>query len=93
MHVYRNLLKLKSQSKTFWAGIFKNVCGQFGHGTLKLTISEKKTWNKLIFYMLVQIQENLKLLNDFWMCMVKNGHGLLVLETLKSAYLKNEFMN
>ena len=43
--------------------------------------------------MLVQIQENLKLLNDFWMCMVKNGHGLLVLETLKSAYLKNEFMN
>ena len=25
--------------------------------------------------------------------MVKNGHGLLVLETLKFAYLKNEFMN
>ena len=42
LHVYRNSLMLESQSKTFWAGIFKNVCGQFGHGTLKLTISEKK---------------------------------------------------
>ena len=59
MHVDRNSLKLKSQSKTFWAGIVKNVCGQSGHGTLKLTIYEKKQ-NKLIFYILVQIQENLK---------------------------------
>ena len=59
LHVDRNSLKLKSQSKTFWAGIVKNVCGQSGHGTLKLTIYEKKQ-NKLIFYILVQIQENLK---------------------------------
>ena len=31
--------------------------------------------------------------NYFWVDVVKNGHGLLVHETLNQLYLKNEFMN
>ena len=43
-------------------------------------------WNKQIFCMLVQIQGGLgQRFNDFWVGMVKDGHSLLVHETLKSA--------
>ena len=31
--------------------------------------------------------------NYFWVGVVKNDHGLVVHETVKSAYLKNEFIN
>ena len=65
--------------------MIKNGCGQSGHGTLKLTMSNMNGWNKLIFCMLVEIQESLKLINYFWVGMVRNGCGLLVHETLKSA--------
>ena len=37
--------------------------------------------------MLIEPQESLKLIHDFWVGVVKNDHGH---ETLKSAYLKNE---
>ena len=40
--------------------------------------------------MLIEPQESLKLIHDFWVGVVKNDHVLLVHETLKSAYLKNE---
>ena len=46
--------------KIFWVGIVKNGCGQSGHGTLKLAVS-----SILFFYMLVQIQENKKLIHWF----------------------------
>ena len=45
--------------------MIKNGCGQSGHGTLKLTISNMNGWNKLIFCMLVEIQESLKLIQLF----------------------------
>ena len=47
---------LEIKSMRFWVGMVRNWCSQFGEGTLKLTVSEEMNrWNKLIFYMLVQI--------------------------------------
>ena len=43
--------------------------------------------------MLVQIKKTKSWFSDFWVGMTKNSHSRLVHETLKSAYLKNEFMN
>ena len=37
---FRDLQKLKADQK-FWVGIVKNDCGQSGHRTLKLTVSQK----------------------------------------------------
>ena len=49
----------------------KSGCGQSGDGTLKLSVSQKlNRWNRLIFCMLVQIQENQKLIQLFLV-----GHG------------------
>ena len=51
--------KVKSWSKIFWVGIVKNGCDQFGLGDSKIDyISKMNRWNKLIFCMLIQIQEN-----------------------------------
>ena len=45
----------------------KNGYAQSSHGTLELTVSQKlNRWNILIFYMLVQIQESLKLIQSFF---------------------------
>ena len=33
--------KIKSWSKSSWVGMVKNACGQSGHGTPKLTVSQK----------------------------------------------------
>ena len=63
----------------------KNVCGQSGHGTLKLTNSKMNRWNKLIFRLVVQVQGSKKLIQLFLGELVRNGHGRLVHETLKSA--------
>ena len=41
-------------------------------------IARMNKWNELIFCMLVQIQESLKLFNGFWVGMVRNGHDHLV---------------
>ena len=47
-------------------------------------ISKMNRWNKLIFCMLIQNPGKLKV-NNSWVGLVKNGHGLLVPEALKSA--------
>ena len=39
LHVDTNLLKLKFDQKVFWMDMVKN--GQFGHRTLKLTVSQE----------------------------------------------------
>ena len=39
--------------------------------------SEMNRWNKLIFFVLAQIQVK-TCFSDFWVGMVKNDHGLLV---------------
>ena len=69
-------------------GMVKNGCGQFGDGAVKLTISQK--WRDGINWFFLHAGTNSEKLNsswfnDFWMGMVKNGHSLLVHETLKSA--------
>ena len=33
--------QIKMQWKIFGVGMVKNGCGEFGHGTLKLTVSQK----------------------------------------------------
>ena len=51
-------------------------------------------WNELIFCVVLQIQESLKLLHWFLSgCGQKMGMDYIVHETLKSAYLKDECMN
>ena len=61
------------------------MSGQFGNRTLKLIVSEKWTDEQTdSFCMLGQIKEAKCWFNDFWVGMVKNGHGLLVPETLKT---------
>ena len=55
-------------------------------GTLRLTVSEE--WTDRINWLFVCGYKFWKAkiwLNDIWMGMVKNGHDLLVCETLKSA--------
>ena len=52
-----------------------NGCGQSGHRTLKLTVSQESTDEvKQIFLMLVEIQKAKSCFNDFWVGEVKNKH-------------------
>ena len=46
-------------------------------------VSRRNEWNKLIFDVLMQIQESY--FNNSLVVVVKNGHGLLGLGTQKSA--------
>ena len=58
-------ITVKSWLNIYWVGMVKNVCGQSGHETLKLTVqnwTEEITW---FFCMLVQIQEGRKLIQSF----------------------------
>ena len=41
-------------------------------------IARMNKWNELIFCMLLQIQESLKLFNGFWVGKVRNGGDHLV---------------
>ena len=53
--------KIKSWSKIYWVNMVKNGCGQSGLWSQDCEIdfiSKMNRWNKLIFCMLVQIQEN-----------------------------------
>ena len=34
--------QFESSSKMFWVGMVKNGCGQFGHGTLKLYLTNEQ---------------------------------------------------
>ena len=66
----------------------KNGCGQSGHGTLKLAV-----FSMLFFFACCcKFRKGKSWFNDFWVGLVKDGIGLLVHETLKSA-VKNEYMN
>ena len=61
----------------------KNGCS---HSVLKtLKMSRKNEWNKLIFGVLIQIQETESYFNIFLVVVVKNVRGLLGLGTLISA--------
>ena len=70
----------------FWVGILINGRGKSGHRTLKLTVSQKwadgMDW---FFACCYKFRQTKSWFNDFWVSVVKNGHGLLVHETQKSA--------
>ena len=85
MHVDADSQKLKVGQKFFGVSMVKNGCGQSGHKTLKLTVSQKWTdgikwvfacWSRFSWFKLIQW---------FFGGHGLNGHGLLVHETLKSA--------
>ena len=67
-------------------GLVRNGCGQSGHRTLKLTVSQE--WIDAMNWFLAcwcKFKKAKIYFNDFWVGLVKNGHGHLVHETLKSA--------
>ena len=76
--------KIKCWSNIFWVGMVKNGCGQSGHGNLKLTVPQKWTnginWFFSSWY---KFRRAKSWFNDFGVDAVKNGHGLLILETLR----------
>ena len=49
--------KIKSWSKIYWVSLVKNGCDQSGQSKIYF-ISKMNRWNKLIFCLLVQIQES-----------------------------------
>ena len=52
-------------------GLVKNEYGILGHGNSKSDAAEMNLWTELIFSILIQIQESLKLFNNFWKSVVK----------------------
>ena len=63
MHVDTNSHMLKVDESFFWVGMVKNGWGQSGHGTLKLTVSQKWTLNELIFLHAAANSGNLKIIS------------------------------
>ena len=64
----------------------RNGCGQSGHGTLKLAVSQE--WIDAMNWFLVcwcKFKNTKSCFNDFLVGQVKNGYGHLVHEILKSA--------
>ena len=77
---------VNSWSKIVQVGMVKNGCGQPCHGTLKLTVSQKRTDGiNLFFACWYKLRKVKNWFKDFWMDVVKNGHDLLVHETLESV--------
>ena len=70
----------------YWMGMVKNGCGQSGHGTLKLTVSQnwtdEITWFFACYY---KCRKAESWFNHFWVCLVKDGSGFLIHEMLKPA--------
>ena len=61
-------------------------CGQCGHKALKLVVSQE--WIDEMDWFLhggANPRKQKTCFNDFWVGQVRNGHGHLVYETLKSA--------
>ena len=86
LHAGTNSLKLKGGWKIFGVSMVKNGCGQFGDGTLNLTVSEEWTDGiKWFFAYQYKFRKAKCWFSDFWMGMVKNDHGLLVHETLNAT--------
>ena len=84
------LIEIKRWSKNVGVGIIKNVCGQSGHGTLKLAVSQEWINRMNWFYACwCKFRKTKSYFSDFWVGklemetleILKNG----VLETLKSA--------
>ena len=75
--------KIKAWSKIVWMCMDKTSCDQSGHGTGKLNASQKSkdgiTWFFACCYKFKKVKS---WFSDFWVGLVKNGHGLLVYETL-----------
>ena len=64
----------------------RNGCGQSGRRTLKLGVSQE--WIDAMNWFLAcwcKFKKTKSYFNDFWVGQVKNGHGHLVCEMLKSA--------
>ena len=69
-----------------WMGVARNGCGQCGHGTLKLAVSQEwidgMNW---FFAWWCKFRKVKSYINDFGWAWSKKGCGHLVYETLKSA--------
>ena len=87
--------KIKSWTKIFGVVMIKNRCGQSGHGILKLTVSKKRTDGINWFFACWYNSGKLKVKSIIfgWTRSKIAMAFYLVYETLKSAYLKNEFIN
>ena len=72
-------------------GKFKKWCGQSGHMTLKITVSQD--WADGINWFFACCCKFRKFYAMISRRAWSNMGGVMVREPLKSAYLKNEFMN
>ena len=63
----------------------RNDCGQSGHGTLELTVSQEWTDEKTDFLHADTNSGKLNVDSRFLIGCGQNDHGFLVHETLKSA--------
>ena len=80
--------KTKIWSKSFWLGMVENGCGQSGHGTLKLTVSQEWIDGMNWFLHAGVNSGNLKVsFNDSRVGVFKNVCCHLVHEALESAVL------
>ena len=84
VHIYY----IESWSNNFWLGMGRNGRGQSGHGTLRLTVSQK--WiDGMNWYFVCWCKFTLQsCFNDFWVGVVRNRCDHLVYETLTSAWSK-----
>ena len=79
LNIDTNLHRLKVNQNIFALGMAKNGCGQFGHGTLKLTVSQE--WNDgMNWFFACRCTSSIpkSYFNAFWVGMVRNGHGHLI---------------
>ena len=80
------IMKIKSWLTNIEMGLVKNMCGHYGHRTLKLAVSQEVNnginWFSLCLY---KFRKAKSYFNSFWVVVVKNGHDLLDHETLKSV--------
>ena len=72
--------------KNFWMDMVKNGCGHSGHWMLKLALSlESRNKIKWFFACWYYFRKVKIYVNYFWVGLVKNDHGILVCETIKSV--------
>ena len=89
LHVGTRLHELKVDLKFSARTWLKNGSGQSGHGTLKLTVSQKWIDGMNWYFACCSKFRKAKIyFNEFWVGMVRNGSGHSAHETLKSAVSK-----
>ena len=54
-------MEIKSWLKSIWVSVVKNGCDYYGLRTFKLAVSQEGIMDKLIFGVLIKIQESQKL--------------------------------